>query len=417
MIVRIPWSPPFLIPLAFGVFGLPVGCKDESKRDTPPPSGASLPSSAPSSAMSFGARLSASNAGPPPTASAMATPCREVDVMDAVSAGFFPHKVRGFCADPDVKTYGEKAKYSVEEICTTAFDGGCVVYAEFGRKRLVAGRYTDEAGKGATVEFYLWQFDTAHGAFGMYTKDVLGEQDPAEKSTPRVLAAGGAGAIGTGRAYVWKDTYLLELTYGSEQESPDALTASSAALLPEIARAIGDKLPGTSAKLPAAMLLPAEHLVPSGVLYLPKNPLGLGNIGPLAMGYYKSGDDRYRVFAVARDNVDQAKDAMKTLRNRSGSKGASEAGLGEEALHLATGGGKDNPRTEWLVARKGSQILAVGDEEFALRLAGPKADAARVSKEAASARLKALLLQAPTSAPTSAPASASASGKPLAPKK
>jgi hypothetical protein len=386
-----------------------VGCRDESRRDTPPPG---------SSAISVGPTVGegaasgrGSAAGPPPTASAMATPCRDVDVADPVSAGFFPHKVKGFCVDSDVKTYGERAKYSVEEICTTAFDGGCVVYGEFGRKRLVAGRYVDEAGKGATVEFYLWQFDTAHGAFGMYTKDVLGEQDPAEKSTPRVIAAGGAGAIGTGRAYVWKGEYLLELTYGSELESPEVLAASSAALLPEIAKAIGEALPGAKTKLASVAALPSENLIPNGVLYLPKNPLSLGNVGPMALGYYQASEGRYRVFSILRDNVEQAKDAMKTIHGKPGTKSVSELALGDESLRLATGGGKDSPRTEWLVARKGAQIFAVGDEEFALREAGLKADSARISKESSLAKMKALLVTAAASSGSAAAkASAATSG-------
>ncbi len=387
--------PLFLVPVLAATLGSFTGCdKQEAKKDTPPPG------------------TSNSSAGPPPSATVpVAAACPDADVKDPISAPFFPRKVKGFCVDPDVKTYGEKAKLSAAEICTTAFDGGCEVYKDFGRTRLVAARYNDEAGKGTTVELYLWQFSDAHGALGMFTKNVLGEQDPTEKATPRVLQAGGAGALGTGRAYVWKGEYLIELQYNNEQESPEALTRSSDALLPEIGRAIADKLPGSNDKLAAVKLLPSENLVPNGLLYLPKNPLGLGNVGPMAVGFYKEGDKRYRVLAIAKDDVDQAKDVFKTLKSKPGSQAVPAVPGGDDAVHIATGGSKDSPKTEWLVVRKGTQLIAVGDDEFAVRAAGAKPEAARVSKDDAIARAKAILAKAPAPAGSAAP-SASASAAP-----
>jgi hypothetical protein len=229
------------------------------------------------------------------------------------------------------------------------------------------------------------------------------------------LVAGGAGALGTGRAYVWKGEYLLELQYNNEQESPEALTKSSNALLPEIGRAIADKLPGSSDKVPAVKLLPTENLIPNGLLYLPKNPLGLGNVGPMAMGFYKDGDKRYRVFGISKEDADQAKDVFKTLKNKPGSQAVPAIAGGDDAVHIVTGGSKDSPKTEWLVVRKGTQLVGIGDEEFAVRAAGAKPEGARVPKEDAIARAKALLGKLAAPAP-SAPAS-SASGAPSAPKK
>ena len=41
--------------------------------------------------------------------------------------------IGGYCVDPnaEVRSYGEKAKYSMDEVCTTAFDGECEVRPMF----------------------------------------------------------------------------------------------------------------------------------------------------------------------------------------------------------------------------------------------------------------------------------------------
>ena len=98
----------------------------------------------------------------------------------------------------------------MDEVCTTAFDGECEVYKRFVFKRVVSLRYVDGSGKGGTVEVNLSQFAEVAGAYGMFTLRVVAG-DPTEPSTPKPLAVGGrGGAIGTGRAYVWRGPYLAE---------------------------------------------------------------------------------------------------------------------------------------------------------------------------------------------------------------
>src|SRR5690242_3875216 len=186
------------------------GCSKEDKRtggDPPPP--------------------------PPPSASAAkAGACTGGggELTDPVSAPFFSKSVAGYCVDPqgEVKTYGEKGKLSMDEVCTTAFDGECEVYKKFGLKRVVSLHYVDGSGKGGSVEVNLSEFATESGAYGMFTMRVVAG-DPAEPSTPKQLAAGAAGAIGTGRAYVWRGAHLVELQYVNETESPEQMAKSSAA--------------------------------------------------------------------------------------------------------------------------------------------------------------------------------------------
>src|SRR4051812_39243122 len=87
-------------------------------------------------------------APPPPSASGTsAAVCANGggNLSDPVSAPFFPKTVGGYCVDPqsEIKTYGEKGKLSMDEVCTTAFDGECEVYKRYGLKRVVSLHYVD----------------------------------------------------------------------------------------------------------------------------------------------------------------------------------------------------------------------------------------------------------------------------------
>jgi hypothetical protein len=295
-----------------------------------------------------------------PKPGACATGGGQVD--DPISAPFFPRTVQGYCLDPqgETRTFGEKGKRDMDAVCTTAFDGECAVYAQYGLARLVALRYVDGAGGAGTVEVYLSRFGDVGGAYGMFTKRVVADADPAEPSTPKPLEAGAAGALGTGRAYVWKGSYLAELQYNNEEESPEALTASSAKILSAVAKDIGGRLPGGAEKPAAAEKLPKEHLVANGIQYFPKDApnLGLGGV-PTAIGYYKDEAKRYRVVSVVRADAAAAKETMKATRVRPG--WLPVPGVGEEALATTLQGAA---KSEYVFVRQGAEILGVGDEEL-----------------------------------------------------
>jgi hypothetical protein len=358
-------SPLLFLPLA----ALSSGCKDDKpKADTPPP--------------------------PPTTPAASAGACAGGggEIADPVSASFFPRTVAGYCVDPqgEVKTYGDKGKLSMDEVCTTAFDGECEVYKNFGLKRVVSLHYVDGSGKGGSVEVNLSRFADQAGAYGMYTLRVVAA-DPAEDSTPKPLEAGGAAAIGTGRAYVWRGEHLAELQYNNEQESPEELAKSSDAILKALAKEMGQKLPGEASKPPAAAALPEEERIPNGIVYQLKDVLGFSGVGPAAMGFYKSGDRRWRVLSIVKDDVDQAKDAFKTMKKKPGT--LPVANVGDEAAHVVVAAGGGAPKIEMLVARKGKSIWGVLDEEYALReAAGDEGEkSARLTKDEAVTKVKALL--------------------------
>jgi len=338
---------------------------------------------------------------PPPIASAKPGGCSGGGgtVSDPVSAAFFPRTLDGYCVDPqgEVRTYGEQGKLDMDAVCTTAFDGECAIYNQLGLKRLVSLRYIDGGGGAGTVDVYLSRFADAAGAYAMFTKRVVADSDPAEPTTPKPLAAGAAGAIGTGRAYVWKDRYLAELQYNNEQETPEALTRSSAKVLSALGTGIGTALTGPSDLPPAVVALPTEHRIVNGIQLLPKDALGLTGLGPLAVGYYADGAKRYRLVALVAGDEAKAADGWKILRGRAGA--LPVAGLGEDAVAVSiVPAGAGGVRNDYVFAKKGTLLVGVGDEPLAA--SGPDNGAAtRLSKDDKVARLKAWLSTVAAPAP------------------
>src|ERR1700721_481273 len=140
--------------------GGPACKQDEPAKDTPPP--------------------------PPPTETVKPGACTSGggEVGDPLTAAYFPRVLGAYCLDPqnDTKTYGEKGKLSMDDVCTTALDGECEVYKRFGLSRLVALRYVDGGSSGGSVEVYLSQFKDTAGGYAMFTKRVVADGDPADPS-------------------------------------------------------------------------------------------------------------------------------------------------------------------------------------------------------------------------------------------
>jgi len=326
----------------FVAVALFVGCKDEPRSQGTPP--------------------------PPASSSATTAQCASPGhVGDAVSAPFFPTKVSDYCLDPhgDEKTYGDQAKLKIDELCTTALDGGCEEYKKFGVTRSVIVHYVANAGAG-TVEVFLSQF-AKDGAYAIFTTRLTGEIDPADEHAARPLAIGDAqGALGTGKAYAQRGPYFLELTYTNDQETPDQMKKSSDAILASLAKSIAEKLP-TSPDVPAsAKALPSADRIANGVAYFQSDVLGVAGAGAGAVGYFRAGDKRWRVVAAPRDTEDQAKDLIHALRAKPGAMPVTSNGakLGDEAVLVVLQAAPERAKIEWVVARRATSVFGVGDEEF-----------------------------------------------------
>jgi len=305
---------------------------------------------------------------PPPVASSKPGVCASGggSVSDAASAAYFPKLAGGYCIDPngDARTYGEAAKGTLETVCTELLDGECEVYKNYGLKRVVTLRYVDGAGSPGSVNVALSRFASAEGAFAFFTKRVIADGDPAD-GTPKELPAGAEGALGTGIAYVWRGELVAELSYANELETPDQLKATSAKVLPELARQLGDHLPGDVNPLPSVRLLPTERLLPMGISYAHRDVLGVAGLGSGAVGYYQAGSERYRVVGLARADEDSAKDVLGTLKKLPGAKPQKD--LGFDAVAFSTREADGAPQAEWLAGRSGSNVIIVGDEPLKLK--------------------------------------------------
>jgi len=305
---------------------------------------------------------------PPPVASSKPGACTSGGgtVTDAVSSAYFPRVAGSYCIDPngEARTYGEAAKGTLETVCTELLDGECEVYKNYGLKRVVTLRYVDGAGSPGTVNVIASRFASAEGAFAFFTKRVIADGDPVD-GTPKELAAGAEGALGTGIAYIWRGELVAELSYANELETPDQIKVTSGKVLPELARQIGDHLPGDVNPLPAVRLLPTERLVPMGIAYAHRDVLGVAGLGSGAVGYYQDGSARYRIVGLSRADEDSAKDVIGTLKKLPGAKGQKD--LGFDAVAFSTREAEGAPQAEWLAGRSGGNVIIVGDEPLKLK--------------------------------------------------
>lgn len=304
---------------------------------------------------------------PPPVASAKPGVCTQGGgtVTDAVSAAYFPRKVDDYCIDPngDTRAYGDAAKATLDDVCIQQLDGECEVYKSYGLKRVVTLRYVDGKGTPGAVAVTLSRFAAKEGAFGFFTKRVVADGDPA-RITLSQLAAGAAGALGSGIAYVFRGDHLAELSYTNESESPDQMRESGRLTLPGLAKAIGDALPGEATLPTAVTLLPVDHRLPMGVSYSVDNVLGLSGVGGGAMGYYEDGGKRWRVIALMRTDDDAASDVLETLRKTH--RASILKDLIFPAVAVSVHHDDSAPKTDWVIGRRGAKVFGVGDEELVL---------------------------------------------------
>ena len=122
---------------------------------------------------------------------------------------------RLYCLDPngDEKTYGDQGKLKIDELCTTALDGGCEEYKKFGVTRSVIVHYVANAGAG-TVEVFLSQF-AGDGAYAIYTTRLTGEIDPADEHAARPLAILGFEMFKARSARAWRTRSVVRNFWSS----------------------------------------------------------------------------------------------------------------------------------------------------------------------------------------------------------
>lgn len=305
---------------------------------------------------------------PPPVATVRPGVCDAGGGTASHDTELFPRKLDELCIDPhgETRAYGLSAPAGLDDVCVELFNGECEVYKRYGLERVTTLRYVDgQVVEGRTtnptVALTLSRFSRSAGAYGFFTKRVLSDGDPRE-ATVQPLDAGAAGALGGGIAYVWRGRHVLELTYVSEDESPDQVRSSSARVLPLLARQIGERLPGEKAPLPEVSLLPEENRIPLGARYEGERLLGVRGGGTGVIGHYQHGDHRWRVLVAIREDEQGAGDLLHSLSH--GGQGWPTPFKQRRMVRARYAVGDDRPLRVWMLARRGRVVVGVGDDVF-----------------------------------------------------
>lgn len=329
------------------------------------------------------------------SAATKARPCaaeRRVNDQDSIS--YLPANIDQFCLDPtgSDKAYGEDAKQGVDGICEVV-DGECELYKRAGVRRFLEARYVDGSGTAATIDVYLSRYGSADQAFAMYGRRTIGDGDPAHAEGARQLTTSGRAALGQASAVLWRGSFLAELTLSDERASAPALKQRADEVLPRLVSAVAGKLPGATDLPAAARALPEADLVPGGIRYFASDMLGIDAVGPGAVGYYASGEQRWRALRAADCEVARAKDTLRAFARRPGA--TKDQGLGEEAVRFMGQDATGAPLAEWLVTRAGAVVIGVGDESTVLREGMPASErtARTLSTDDKRARLRSWLAE------------------------
>ena len=195
----------------------------------------------------------------------------------------------------------------------------------------------------------------------MFTKRVVGEKTR-RRGHPQGARGRRRRGLGLGNAYLWRglpggDHYNDE----AANEPPSRPLARSSCRRWSSRWATSCRRDGGPG--PVA-LLPKDGMVPRGVRYVTKDVLGVEGVGGGAFGYYKEGDDRWRVASIARADAEQAKDVLASFAKATGA--TKEKNVGEGAVRLTIKESEGVP-TEWVFARAGKNVIGIGDEPRVLR--------------------------------------------------
>jgi hypothetical protein len=301
---------------------------------------------------------------PPPPEPKAATCDAAARLNDPANVKLFPNKSGAFCLDPtgSDRGYGEGAKLSIDD-AFSLFDGEWEIYKQFGVEHVIEAHYVDGEGSGATIDVYLSKYASTESAYAMFTKRTVGDADPAHPDTAKPTKGGGAAALGIGNAYLWRGPFLAELTYNDSKASAKKIEERATGLLPPLVEAMGELLPGKGELPPAAAALPTDKRVPMGIRFITKDLLGVEGTGAGAFGYYADGDKRWRVMSLLHDDKAQAKDVLASFAKLAGANEEKALGDGGWRAMIEQSG----TQTEWIIGRKGSRIMAIGDEPGVLR--------------------------------------------------
>jgi len=241
-------------------------------------------------------------------------PCGQ---MAEIPMDGLPGRVAGFCLDPnaDVKRYGEGTSLPLDAVCVELFNGECEIYKRYGLGGVKTTNYISAKSPTTSVAVVVSNFQSSAGAYGFFTRRVVGDGLPSQV-TVKPLKVPGRAALGPGVLYLWRGKQVVEMNYVSELETPEEIIQHSATVLGDLALSTSSMLLGNTD--PPATVLLLEDLAQQdfGVVVFPDGLLGQLGSGPYAVGYFEregEGKRPYRLLVAERRDEASATDLVKGI--------------------------------------------------------------------------------------------------------
>ncbi len=291
--------------------------------------------------------------------------------------GELPERAGDFELDPHAPpvAYGEGARESLERACERVLGPGCRGEERAQLARVVRFHYLHRQDRESSIDGVLSRHRDELGAYARFTEMILGQGDPEE-------IAAGASALDSGTlvlrgdsAFAWRGRELLWLRQVDERVPAAHREQAARVALPRVARAILAHL-GAPDTLPALVShLPQADRIPFGVRLLLDEAFGVPGFGPSALGYYRSGDQRWRVAVVLRADAESAQDVLHALERQPEARRLERAPF--EALLLTERSPANDAARSWVVTRRGEVVYGIAEEG----LPGPSMGGARAGVE------------------------------------
>ncbi len=291
---------------------------------------------------------------PPPAPVAQLDPCEKVG---AAPREGLPGRAAGFCIDPDsdVRRYGASAPTGLDAVCVELFNGECELYKSYGLESVKTLHYVPDSGGLETVNVVVSSFRRSDGAFGFYTRRILGDDLPSRATVKALDEIEGRAVAGIGIVYLWRGKQVVEMTLVSDVATPDEIEQKSAALLPGLAREMARTLIGPTTPERSVRLLEEPELDPLGVAVSSDEILGVAGTGSGAIGYYSRSKPPHRVFSGERRDEAGAKDLLRLLVRS----GASNKLKGRDIFRVRRTREGQPPET-WFLRKQRNTVLGVG---------------------------------------------------------
>lgn len=271
-----------------------------------------------------------------------------------------PGRVGDFCLlqTMDVRRYGRGSGGGLGGICDELFGGACDRYRSYGMAAILVARLGDLRLPSRSVRVVVTEFEKPAGAFGFYARRLVGEGHPAQSKARPFEVAWGRAAGAEGVAFVWRGRRVAELTYESDEETPDEAARAAATVLGGLVEQIANTLGGPLDVPYEVRFLEQDPVLPLGVRLLPEGPLGLQGIGEGAESFVSDTHGSYRVVLFVRADEPSAKDTLGGIQRALAAPPLSKKTRILSARRLRSG---HDPES-WYFSREGRVIVGVGPD-------------------------------------------------------